>query len=233
MAIFRARRHGAQLAAVNSYQFPSSVRQRFVQQHGELTEDGVRSVEAAARQWFRLGVRHPKARLVMPSVLVDDLWREFVLHTREYAEFCDAAFGRLPHRTPEPVVTAAGSAENRSIGLRATYLFAQQDEPRQAEPRQAGPRQEEPWPGGPVLLPALFRVDQELAVAGGRHYLIDCGGRGTCYGLKGTTCLQHLGGPGKPAGGGGKWDLKRSTYGGNGVSSADGCGSGCGGGGGD
>jgi len=212
MATFGVRHHSRRLAAVDDYQFPGSVRQRFVQQHSELTGDGVRSVEAAARQWFRLGVRHPRARLAMPSVIVDDLWREFVLHTREYAEFCDAALGRVPQRMPEPAMTAGGAAGNRSGALQATFRYAQQDEP-----------------GGAGPLPVLFRVDQELAVAGGRHYLADCGGRGICYELKGTICLQHLGGSGKAPTG--TWSLRRPPPEGGGFSGDGlGCGGGCGGG---
>jgi hypothetical protein len=41
-------------------------------------------------------------------------------------------------------------------------------------------------------------VDRDLAVAGGRHYLADCGGRGECYQMRGTVCLQHLRAVGRP-----------------------------------
>ena len=134
-----------------------------------------------------------------------------MLHDREYAAFCDAALGRFPHRTPGPAMTADGAAENRSGTLRATFRYAREDEP-----------------GGAGPLPLLFRVDQELAVAGGRHYLADCGGRGVCYELKGTICLQHLGGPGK-APGDGTWTLRRHVPPEGGVSAEGlGCGGGCG-----
>ena len=194
------------------------MRQRFVQQHDELSSDDIGLVEGATRQWFRLAARHPKARLAMPSVIVDDLWHEFVLHTREYAEFCEAALGRFLHHVPESAMTAGDAAANRLGGLRATFHLAQQDET-----------------GEPGRLPLLFRVDQELAVAGGRRYLADCGGRGECFELKGMVCLQHIGGPGKRPGGG-KWNYPRGvvhkggeTAGGGGCGGA-GCGGGCGGG---
>ncbi|MGW4944447.1 hypothetical protein ACWEOZ_22975 [Actinoplanes sp. NPDC004185] len=209
MAVFRVRQSGRRVSAVDAYEFPSGVRQRFALRYGELSGDAVRSVEAAARQWFRLAARHPKAQLVMPSVIVDEFCREFELHTREYAEFCATALGR-------PVMPAVAS---RPGELAATFRFAQED-----EPREAG------------LLPALFRVDREVAVAGGRRYLADCGGRGVCYELKGTVCLQHLGGAGKALTGR-RWDLKRggsgtdgmSGYGDGGGFDGGGCGgSGCG-----
>jgi uncharacterized membrane protein YgcG len=205
MAVFRVRQSGRRVSAVDAYVFPGEVRQRFALQHGELSDDALGAVEAAARQWFRLAARHPKARLAMPSVIVDEFCREFLLHTREYADFCAAALGR-------PAMPAAGSLPGE---LAATFRFARED-----EPRDAG------------LLPALFRVDREVAVAGGRHYLADCGGRGICYELKGTVCLQHLGGAGKALTGR-RWDLKRGgagmsgdNYGGGGGCGGGGCGGG-------
>jgi hypothetical protein len=185
MAVFRVRRSGRRVSVVDAYEFPSGVRQRFALQHGELSGDALRSVEGAARQWFRLAARHPKARLAMPSVVVDEFCREFLLHAREYADFCAAAFGR-------PALPVAGS---RPGELAATFRYAQEDEPRE-----------------PGSLPALFRVDREVAVAGGRHYLADCGGRGICYELKGTVCLQHLAGAGR-ARTGGRWDVPRGNHG--------------------
>lgn len=211
MAIFRLWQGSRRLAAVDDYPFPSGVRQRCAQRHGELTGDGIQSAEAAARQWFRLCARHPRVRLAMPSVIVDDFWREFALHAREYAEFCDTAFGRFLDLPAEPATATDGVTASRATGLRATFRYARQDEP-----------------GGVPPLPMLFRVDQDLAIDGGHHYLADCGGRGTCYELKGTICLQHLGGPGR-APGGARWSVERpppAAGGGEGI----GCGAGCGGG---
>lgn len=126
----------------------------------------------------------------MLSVVVDDFWGEFMVHTREYAEFCESAIGH-------PIERTAGDRA-------ATFRFAREDEPGSSSP-----------------LPLLFLVDQQFAVPSGRNYLADCGGRGTCYELKGTVCLQHLGGPGRAAGG--RWDFQRSEHGG-GAPSGGGCG---------
>src|SRR3954451_8319251 len=104
----------------NTFQFPRSVRQRFALQHLQLAGDDLTLVESAARQWFRLAARHPRAQLSMESVLVDDLWRELVRRTRDYATFCDTAFGRfLPH-DPEPAMSAANATANRTTRLRHT-----------------------------------------------------------------------------------------------------------------
>jgi hypothetical protein len=191
---------GARVATIDAYAFPTGVRQRFAGAHPSLSADDIRTVEAGTRQWFRLAARHPKAKLSMPSAVVDDLWHESLLHTQEYAQFCTTAFGHFLHHVP-----GSGVA-----GLRHTLVLAQQDEP-----------------AAPGHLPLLFRIDRELGIAGGRHYLADCGGRGDCYGLAGMVCLQHLDGPGRPPRPGWKGGAPPplTDTGGGGV----GCGGGCGG----
>jgi hypothetical protein len=152
-------------------QFPAGGRQLLGNRHPHLSVDDIRLVEAATRQWFRLVARNPRARLSMPSVVADDLWRELTLHARDYAVFCDAAFGRLLEHERKPA---------RSPLLQATLGYARRDEG-----------------CGPTDLPLLFRVDRILEIRDGNRYLADCGGRGECFQASGQICLQHLAGPGK------------------------------------
>lgn len=56
----------------------------------------------------------------MPSTLADDMWHEFLLHTRDYAAFCDAAFGQFLHHEPESTMSPDQAAANRSDGLLIT-----------------------------------------------------------------------------------------------------------------
>jgi hypothetical protein len=164
------------LAAVEAFGFPSGARQRFGFAHPGVRTDGIRTVEAATRQWFRLAARNPGAKLAMPSLAVDAMWHEVTLHTREYDAFCAAAFGRPLHHIPASAVRP----ESIAAGLSATYRLAGEDEP------SAGPR-----------LPLLFRVDRELAITGGHRYIADCGGRAECYPVPGARCLRHIAGPQK------------------------------------
>jgi hypothetical protein len=179
MTILRLRGRGTQrrLAVIDSYEIPASVRTRVSFHYPALSAQDTRTVEAGIRQWFRLVARNPRAKLSMPSVVVDDMWHELVLHTREYAEFCERAFGRFLHHTPESAMSADAAEENRGPALQITYRLAREDEPGR--------------------LPLLFRVDGELGIAGGRHYLADCGGRGQCFEVPGMVCLEHVGGLGK------------------------------------
>ncbi|MFF5085309.1 hypothetical protein ACFY36_50415 [Actinoplanes sp. NPDC000266] len=167
----RDRRTAQRLAIVDGYRFPPGVRHRFAVEHGALDTAGVALAEDAARQWFRLAVRRPKASLSMPSAVVDALWREMVLDTRDYAGFCEAALGHPLHRATPPDMTR----------LAETFHLAQLDEG-----------------CGPEVLPLLFRVDRQLEVEGGHRYLADCGGRGQCHELPGATCLRHVAGTENP-----------------------------------
>ena len=164
------------VATVNEFSFPSGVRQRFGFAFPSMTSDGVATVEAATRQWFRLTARQPRARLTMPSVAVDAMWHELTLHTGEYEQLCRQAFGRPLHHIPASSVDPAAAGP----GLRTAYQLACTDEST-VKP----------------ALPLLFRVDAELAVAGGHRYLADCGGRAQCYDVQPIRCLQHIAGVGK------------------------------------
>lgn len=198
-----ANRRGARrLAAIDSYEFPSGVRQRIRLKHPSLGAESMALVEAGLRQWFRIVARRPTARLSMPSILVDDMWHEFMLHTRDYAAFCDAAFGRFLHHEPESAMTPAQAAANRSRLLLVTLRLARQDEDRSPE------------------LPLLFRVDHEVGHDGSRRYVADCGGRGQCYSAESVVCLQHLVSVGRPRRG--SHSRRDAVYG----TSATGCGTG-------
>ena len=102
-----------------------------------------------------------------------------------------------------PEQPAAGDHGKR---LQHTFRLAQRDE------------------GGPSdALPLLFRVDREIGIAGGRRYLVDCGGRGQCFPVAATICLVHLTGTGKPVRGDWKGpDSRMNGWEGSGVSGPEG-----------
>ncbi|MBQ1019948.1 hypothetical protein KBX71_19060 [Micromonospora sp. D93] len=176
---FRSDRTPRRLRAVSELRFPASGRQHLRNRYPHLSDDDILLVETAARQWFRIIARQPNAKLSMPSVVVDDLWQELTLHERDYATFCDAAFGRPPHQ-PRSAPGGDAADDNRRPLLLTTLSYGRRDEG-----------------CGPNGLPLLFRVDQELQIHDGNRYLADCGGRGECFPVSGRVCLQHLAGPGK------------------------------------
>jgi hypothetical protein len=220
--IISSRRVAPRLAAVDAYEFPSGVRQRVRFKHPDLEPEGTALIEKALRQWFRLLARHPSVRLSMPSMLVDDMWHEFLLHTRDYAAFCDAVLGQFLHHEPESAMTPDQAAANRSDRLLVTLRLARQDED-----------------CGPKGLPLLFRVDHEVGLEGCRRYRVDCGGRSRCYesSYPEVVCLQHVAGLGRRLmllrAKGRSGDYRRGSHGcgGHGGHGGGGCGGSCGGGG--
>lgn len=164
------------LAAVNHLVVPAAVQQRLRRRHPGLDRAGAATAEAAARRWFRLVAQRPRAGLVLPSRLVDDLWAELALDGRAYGEFCAAAFGRLIRHDPLTDATAAAIALHRSEDLLATLRWARQDEGTA--------------PGG---VPLVFRADRDAGLER-NHYVGDCGARGDCHVRPDEVCLHHLGG---------------------------------------
>ena len=97
-----SRRVARRLATADAYEFPSSVRRRVRHNHPDLRAESFALVETALRQWFRILARRPSARLAMPSMLVDDMWHEFMVHARDCAAFCEVAFGQSCITSPSP-----------------------------------------------------------------------------------------------------------------------------------
>jgi hypothetical protein len=173
-----AYRAARRVLAVDAYEFPSSVRQRLRRTHPDLDTEGLALIEAATRQWFRILARRPTARLwlSMPSTLADDMWHEFLLHTRDYAVFCDTAFGRFIHHVPESAITPEDAVPSSTNRLLATLRLAREDE------------------NNPSALPVLFRVDHEAGLQQARRYISNCGGHDECYAASAIdlVCLHHL-----------------------------------------
>jgi hypothetical protein len=95
----------------------------------------------------------------MPSQAADELWHEFILHTREYAAFCRKAFGRMLHHTP---ATALTGNRKHNAGLRRVWYHACRED--LIDPRNA------------IRLPLLFALDAKLMIPDGFRYALDCHG---------------------------------------------------------
>lgn len=190
---------------------PDASRRAFAASHGGPGQPGGPGsdvVAAAARQWFRIGARRPRAALFQPSVAVEGFCAEFSRHA-DYARFCDEAFGRPRPHVATSFPALAHPTDGPVAALLRTLRLARRDEP-----------------DAPGRLPLLFRVDHELAVPGGREYLAGCGGRLHCRNRTDAICLRHLTADDS---GGGWTDPGRPD---GGASPDAGCGGGCGGGGG-
>lgn len=81
-------------------EIPPKVFYKFRQRFKDLT---VYQVEYAAKgflSFLSVCKAFPNMNIPMPSETVDEIWHEFILHTKDYALFCDKHLGKFLHHTP-------------------------------------------------------------------------------------------------------------------------------------
>jgi hypothetical protein len=171
-------------------------------------------VGRALKQFFLAYLKSGRRRVSMPSQVVDDLWHEFILYTRNYEQFCAEAFGRFLHHTPAVVL---GSVKTDNEGLRRVWWYSCREE--NIDPRKA------------TRLPLLFAIDRKLGIGNGFVYELDCASRPKREGAS-THCASDMGSTSYDGGTDGFGDGAGSGSGTGGDSGGDGgCSGGCGGGG--
>ena len=198
-------------AYIRSAELPRGLFDALRKRHPNLSLKDCQLVAHALRQFFLAHLKSGRRYVSMPSQVTDDLWHEFILHTRHYELFCRQAFGRFLHHTP--AVALAGRPSVADAGLRRCFAFAC--------------REEHINPRAPTRLPLLFAIDGKLGVPGGFVYLADCSGLSEAQRRRDDGTVVHCGADLGSGGG--------SCGGGSDGGSADGAegggGSGCGGGG--
>ena len=126
--------------------------------HPQLSARDCQLVGQGLRAFFGACLNAGFQPVAMPSQAADDLWHEFILHTRNYEVFCQQAFGRFLHHTP---AVALVSVSNSNAALRRCWWH--------------GCRAENIDPRAPSRLPLLFALDAKFGNAGGFSYKPDCG----------------------------------------------------------
>jgi hypothetical protein len=149
--------------------FPPGLLERFHKQRPDLSLKDQQLVARAMRQFFLVYLKSGFKHISMPSQVVDDMWHEFILYTKNYEQFCKKAFGRYMHHTPAAIL---GASQRSNDGLRRTWWFACLEE--NINPRRA------------TRLPLLFALDSKWNIADGFRYEPDCSalrknGDGTIY----------------------------------------------------
>ena len=89
----------------------------------------------------------------MPSKAVDAAWHEFIVLTKEYASFCEKAFGRYLHHTPQAMMA---TPTNEALANTLHQLKGQSLTP-------AG------W-AMVGTVPLIFAIDRELGFKDGHVY---------------------------------------------------------------
>lgn len=164
------------LKIINGYRFPDGIRRRVKNRYPHLTETDLDRVFSGLRQYFRIALRR-RALVSMPSQVVDVAWHEFILFTRDYRDFCQRGLGHFLHHVPAEAMRAPTNAQE---GIRRAWYFSCRDE--RIAPRQAH------------RLPLLFALDDELGIADGFRYRLDCLSGAAAAGADGLGyCGSHIG----------------------------------------
>lgn len=145
-------------AYIRGFEWPRGLEARWRRHHPDLSQADFNKVARGLTQFFLAYHRSGHQFVAMPSQVVDDLWHEFILYTRNYQLFCSRAFGRFLHHTPAVVLS---DDKKINAGLRRCWWFSC--------------REEKLNPRSPARLPLLFALDASLNVANGFHYVPDCG----------------------------------------------------------
>ena len=215
---------------IRSYTFPNGLLERLGKVRPELQFKDIALTSHALRQFFLAHLRSGRRYVSMPSQVADDLWHEFILHTRSYEVFCRQAFGRFLHHTP---AVALGPDRGGNAGLRRTWWWCC--------------REENIDPVRPSRLPLLFALDTKLKIAGGFAYAADCGALPSALKRRDDGAVVYCGsdfsssgfdgsvdgfgaGDGHHSHGGADGHGSSGGDGGSGDGGGSGCGGGCGGG---
>ena len=200
---------------IRHFVLPKGLFERLRHHHPHLTVKDCQLVAHGLRQFFLAHLKSGRKFVSMPSQVVDDLWHELILYTRNYQSFCQKAFGRFLHHTPAVVL---GDGQRGSEGLRRCWRYVCLEENIN--------------PAAPTRLPLLFALDAKLEIPNGFRYVANCEGvrkEGSQAGGAGTPyCGADLSGSGSDGGSDGS-GADGGSDGGDG--GGDGCGGGgCGGG---
>jgi hypothetical protein len=205
-------------AYIRTFAFPKGLFSKVIATHPHLTAKDMQLVSHGLRQFFLAYLHSGKQYVSMPSQVVDALWHEFILYTKNYQDFSQKAFGSFLHHTPAAALTKKSQS---NVGLRRCWRYVC--------------LQETINPVKPSRLPLLFALDAKLGIANGYHYVPDCQGVRKAGNSTGANTGQyiHCGGDFSDASFDGStegFSLSNDSSSGDGGSGDWGFGSGCGGG---
>ena len=173
--IVRKSRKSKQLAYIQSYKFPNKVTNRLQEVYPHLSDEDVKKVLRALRDYFHICHEAKNKMVSMPSQVVDVAWHEFILFTREYQSFCSHALGRFLHHTPSEAMKSPTIAQD---GIKRAWRIAC--------------AKEKIDPNTPSRLPLIFAIDAQLNIQDGFKYALNCQNKNSrAYGD--GYCASHIG----------------------------------------
>jgi len=146
-----------QLRFLEHYKFSSALLKRVQKEHDYLSDEDILKVARATKDYFIICHMAKGKMVAMSSEIVDVLWHEFILFTREYEQFCKQGLGRFLHHVP---TEAMKSKTQASEGIKRAWRLAC--------------AREGINPKHPDKLPLLFHIDRTLNIVGGFKYELNC-----------------------------------------------------------
>lgn len=164
-------RHSMRLRTrrIQQYVFPSAIAAKVIEAYPHLTSAQAALVMDGLREYFLISLMANRRMVSMPSKVVDVAWHEFILFTKNYQQFCRAAFGRFLHHTPSEAMRTPTLAQE---GIKRAWRLSCK--------RQGID------PVTPQELPLLFAIDALLAIPNGFMYTLNCQGNS-------GYCASHIG----------------------------------------
>lgn len=159
---------------IRTYVFPRRLFDELRTQYPGLDEDAQILITRALRMFFLAHLSAGEQVIGMPSKAADALWHEFILDTKAYTQFCQAAFGGYFHHIP---ATSMQKGISTHVALQRTWRLACLEE--NINPEVA------------TRLPLLFTLDAKTAFPYGKTLSLEgkhkkeahspsCGGSGGC-----------------------------------------------------
>ena len=162
------------LSFIENYSLNSALKARLVKKYPHLNDKDTAMALMGLRDYYRICAIANGRMVSMPSQVVDVLWHEMILFTKEYERFCRRAFGRFLHHTPAEAMSSKTQAQD---GIKRAWKFAC--------------AKESIDPKAPSKLPLLFALDQMLAIEDGFFYSLNC--TGLADGEKQRFCATNIG----------------------------------------
>jgi hypothetical protein len=103
MTMLNGMRRAGRRRFIESYEFSPALHRKLREELGGAREADI-ALEGL-RAWYLACLYAGCSLIGMPSKAVDQAWHEMILMTRDYTEFCDRAFGRYLHHTPDSTLS--------------------------------------------------------------------------------------------------------------------------------
>lgn len=85
---------------MKEFSFPPKVAKKLKEKYPKASSRDIEAAFLGAVSYFVLCKKYRNNNIPMPSVVVDDVWHEFILHTRDYEAFCKEFLGFFLHHVP-------------------------------------------------------------------------------------------------------------------------------------